>query len=361
MLRATADVRRQRASVKRAICDIPTVAEKHQVVQWVPEDISIDWAKVVQIALAKSIANVPEDVKLAIDSDNMAAVLRVRARNAACDQSEGMFWILVMVLHVSRSPTAMLMNRVQQLKGVENKGGTRGRGYLRKMPPLVRDAMHTFGDLLEDGRLDDSGYWEPAIRELGKGDASLESIREEHIIDLIRACVVANATEIARRFHYLGICAEDGDVSTTHPVWLLVGLAPPPKAEPSRARAKFADAILAAGRQSDCDDFSAKVASWFAAELQHCKIDGSFPDDGRGVYEFVSWMDDNIVGDVQGIESDNSRLRVITKRSPAIRRDLQSSRHVLSLGEITIFPISLSQKTKLNFCRHICLSFRSMH
>ena len=99
-----------------------------------------------------------------------------------------------------------------------------------------------------------------------------------------------------------------------------------PKSEPSRARIAIAKSILAA---SAADTFALKLAAWFQNDLQECSRSGAFPDGSRGLWEMATFIHTNVVGDVQRIESDNSRLRVITTRSPAIKRDLQSSRHVI--------------------------------
>ena len=118
LVRALADVRRQPLKPIRQLCETP---DSHRESDAPPELVQIDWARVVAAAL-KTSSQAGDVADVDIDLENMAAVMRTRARHTVEDLKEPALWMFMMVFHLSRSPTSMLMNVVQQLKGPERRG-----------------------------------------------------------------------------------------------------------------------------------------------------------------------------------------------------------------------------------------------
>ena len=145
-------------------------------------------------------------------------------------------------------------------------------------------------------------------------------------MDLIRKCVVGNATEIIRRFREFGI----GDDGQTFLPWSLFELLNSSKDVTAPERCN----LLRSLRENACPDdgFSKTFLAWFKTDLDACVAADGRMDDNLA-YNFLAYLDEVIIGDVQAIESQNSVLRIMTTRARCILRDLLSSRHVIRHSE----------------------------
>ena len=132
------------------------------------------------------------------------------------------------------------------------------------------------------------------------------------------AVVFGNVTDFIRRFRSWGLGCE-----REFP-WALLELVGSPLAEESESRAGIARglAISLHSGTLPADGFSDKFVGWFRTDLAA----GNIP---AAAYDLLDFIATKVDGDVQGIESFNSVLRVMTQRAPCIIRDLVSSRHVI--------------------------------
>ena len=249
---------------------------------------------------------------LEIDADNLQEILRARAKLSVADLASSSFWVKVLVAHVSRSPLSHGFFFLQKRK--------KARGaYLQEVPNLLLRLVREFADLLSDSALNDEWVWGKVftIKAALSQEQDLVMSRED-IVRLIRQSVLGNVTDFIRRFRSWGLGCE-----REFP-WALLELVGSPLAEESESRAGFARglAISLHSGTLPADGFSDKFVGWFRTDLAA----GNIP---AAAYDLLDFIATEVDGDVQGIESFNSVLRVMTQRAPCILRDLVSSRHVI--------------------------------
>ena len=163
----------------------------------------IDWGPVFRAALAVS-RDSGEDVALAIDNDNLGAVLRVRARHAADDLDSQGFLLKLMIAYVRRSPLSHALFWVQ-----EQKKGQGRAGYLAKLPDFFDRLMQECEVLLSDMALASTDWWGQVFEQATRCHERPAAERA-NLCNVIAAGVVGNAVELWRRFKAYG-CGGDAE------------------------------------------------------------------------------------------------------------------------------------------------------
>ena len=101
-----------------------------------------------RVGLARALANDPNasvtDLELAIDGDNLRAIMRIRASRAVGDLKSLMFWIKAMIGHISRAPFSHGLFTLQQLKK-DNIDG-----YATEVPKLLQRMLAELEILLDE-------------------------------------------------------------------------------------------------------------------------------------------------------------------------------------------------------------------
>ena len=94
------------------------------------------------------------------------------------------------------------------------------------------------------------------------------------------------------------------------------------------------------GREIDCPTgcktahpygFSEKFFAFFGVEMADVEAGGAFE---TGVaYDLLFWINEEVVGDIQHVESKNSVLRAMSSRARHMRWNLMSSRHTIKCSD----------------------------
>ena len=302
-------------------------------------DLTLDWALIYKKALAhgEDGAVRATEMDLAIDGDNLRAIMRIRARKAVFDLSSIWFWIKAMVGHCSRAPFSHGLFALQALKKSNDDG------YVAQVPNLFARMLDELEYLLEDEAITHPGAWSrvfavAAGTDEGSSQVFSEIVSEAEVKDLIFKCVTGNITELLRRYSCVGIG------NATAPFWLLIGMVQKPGGQEWPHRAELARLLVAnhdLGTMS-ADGFTEKFIAWNKDELVYCsQSNGLFQGEA---FLLLDWMKHVLRPDVQNIESKNSVLRIMLVRAKAMLKDLLSSRHVIkSSDEELVAPTAYTE------------------
>ena len=297
----------------------------------------IDWSKIYADALKTNrIKNVDMECEtLDIDEANKSDILRTRARKAVEDlQPMSMLWLKMQIAHVTRAPFSHALNSIQLFKGNAAVGADDGKGYLRWFPTVLTRSLAELVDMLSDDHVDDDDWWGLTLKEADAlRQESDDSWSRSDMLSLIRQCVASNSAELIRRFGSLAsFGATDSDGRNWF--WRLFDLLDDgPVTDSPRRIAVIKQLIGLKESQSDLNDaFVSKFVHSFRMDLDACVASNGRMCDNLA-YNLLKYIDDVVVGDVQGVESMNSVLRIMTTRARDISRDLLSARHVIRHSE----------------------------
>ena len=286
--------------------------------------VIVDWAQVFADALRVDRCTQEECAPtLDIDGGNSSAVLRVRARKTVHDFRTSDLWVKMIVGHVSRAPYAHGLNSLQRFKANPDIGN--GKGYLRWFSDLLTRMLGEFVSLLKHEHAEDDDWWGVAFKVLGSGGCG-DAWPRAKVLSLIMTSVLGNCAELIRRFGDFGV-ADESRKRLPWSCFDLLGWAPD---DVSADRSALAQRLL--HTQPPRDGFSDKFLNWFRPELCACAEAGGGMVSNLA-YECLEYLDGEVTGDVQAIESMNSVLRVITTRARHVNRDLVSARHVIMHSE----------------------------
>ena len=149
--------------------------------------------------------------------------------------------------------------------------------------------------------------------------------------------VTTNATELLRRFADWGVSG--GLPKPQYALFWLIDEVRNGVVSGDASQNKFDEivACLVSGAPHQyraIDGMSGNLANLYEEDLLHARDKGKLPPASAGNREsFIRAMISNMEGDVQGVESYNSILRIITNRCRHIDRDLVDVRHVIQHSE----------------------------
>ena len=336
-----------------------------------PEPTTMNWSRIFRDALRTKIDTdgaCGADVTMAIDMDNLAEVLRARARRAVEDLASDIFPIKLGVSHISRSPLTHCLMAMQELTKQFNQSHkardseVRGDGEcaeLRAAPPsfirqaqkLFRSAVSEFAEMLTAKAKSDVGYWKYLFEYVD--DASRGGdLRPRDLESWIRKNVCSNAAQLVRRFG-----PEGAAVSKTTP-WSLFDILDQPPHVPSMSRASFLMDVLDKDDNGDVpsDGFTEKFLAWSREGLVSAQSAGLLTDPiGKEGYALLAWLDQHTVPHAQKVESDNSVLRIVTSRAPNLKLDLLSGRHVIKTSSTDLVPKEMYTPAFKSACQRIAV------
>lgn len=295
---------------------------------------ALNWSMVYLRALKAGAGDTGDDgaaLVAAMDSDDLQAVLRVRARHATRDLADIDTWVSMMVAHNSRSPYTHALMSLQKWKK-ESKG--EGNGYLGRLPQLMNRVVFEFEQLLKDESLEDPYIWGRIFSVNDGTDPQAQLFdrkwKREEIVEVIFRTSIAGLTEFVRRFAKYGVGCEQ---SLLWSVLSLGGgrgsgggdLTP----EQSLETMNGIDKALADGAE---DGFSEKFVRFFNDEFDAAKASETHRLEGAAG-DSLTFVNKNTKGDIQHIESKNSVLRAMSTRGRRTKRALQSSRHAIKCSD----------------------------
>ena len=325
-LAATADARPwkpKRVQKVLAICD-DEAAIGNGDAGLPPEAKTVDWATIFQCGLKVKAGAAATVVSMDIDGENAAAVMRARAGRAHRDLKGKVMWIYMMLSQIGRWPYSRALYALQKVKG-QDRYGNAEETYFKKALSLLRSMEKEFKCLGSNAAFADDGYWAKIMTFASDDpDASSNAMTSKEVSRLIREVVSANRTELLRRFGDWGIGKSRSTPAAKYAIFHYLYADGP---DERIAMVSHMLSIELAAETQQC--FMGKLISFFREELTAAAADqhgNMCPGDPLLLFTAI---DREVECDVQGVESMNSILRLITTRSRRIKRDLVNARHVI--------------------------------
>ena len=339
--------------------------------RWKPlsEPTTINWSLIFRDALRSKVGvdgAYEADVSMAIDMDNLAEVLRARARKAVEDLASEIYPIKVGVSHISRSPLTHCLMALQEFTKEFNQAHKAraaeelakepdpnrccaSPSFIRRAQALFRAAVCEFADMLTEESKADCCYWDDLFDHLENACQSTQ-FDANALESWIRKHVCSNAAQLLRRF---GAEGAGGRKATP---WSLFDLLELPAHVPSVGRASFLVDLYSELENDSIryDGFTEKFLAWSRDDLAHC--DGLMTQPlAADAYALLEWIDQHTVPHAQKVESDNSVLRIVTSRAPNQRLDLLSSRHVIKTSSTDLVPKEIYTSEFKKRCQRIAV------